>query len=303
MRRALWSVPCATVAWYVLGFGPWFFGSQDAMAPWSEREVLPLSGAGIDTVVIGGVIAGVVAGLVVRRLRIAVPLTVALGTGLWFLARGHLVYVADPPSYTEQRGVLITLLVATGLGAILGVLGTHRSVLAAVALALPVASYALMPGRKLDGQVWVTEVNGLLVATGFAILLYVACWRSGWPAVSSWPVVAGVYLVAFAVMTTAEAVADRYAAGAQTTDTVAGTATDTFVHAFRPFLATYWSWLVAAVFLAIMIVALKIRAVPPVKPAIPYDARSNDAFIPDDLDWIDRSEPRRRLVARREPVG
>ncbi len=303
MRRALWSVPCATVAWYILGFGPWFFGSQDAMAPWSEREVLPLSGTGIDTVVVGGVIGGVVAGLIVLRLRIAVPLAVALGTGLWFLARGHLVYLTDPPSYAEQRGVLVTLLVATGIGAILGVLGSRRSVLAAVAIALPVAAYALMPGRKLDGELWVGDLNGLLVATGFAVLLYVACWRSGWPAVASWPVVAAVYLAAFAIMTTTETVADRFRSGPQTSDLVADTATDTFVHAFRPFLATYWPWLVAAVFLAIMIVALKIRAVPPVKPAIPYDARSNDAFIPDDLDWIDRPEPRRRLIPRREPVG
>jgi hypothetical protein len=300
MRRAVWSVPCATVAWYLLGFGPWFFGTQDAMAPWSQRELLPLAGSGIDVVATGAAIGGVVAGLLTGRIRIAVPLTVALGTGLWFLARSQPV---DRAAYAEQRGVLVTLLVCTGLGAILGALGARRSVVAAVALTLPVASYALLPGSHLTGRTWVVDLDGLLVAIGFALLLYVACWRSGWPGMPSWPVVTAAYLASFAAITSASAVADRFEAGAQNTDSVAGTATDAFVQAFRPFLSTYWPWLVAATFLAIMIVALKIRAIPPVKPQIPYDDRPNDAFLPDELDWVDRPEPRRRLIPRRDPVG
>src|SRR6266511_4150208 len=128
MTRALWAVPCAAVLWYVGGVG------------------------------------GVVAGLVVRRLRLAVPLTVALGTGLWLLARR----VQSPlPSYDEQRQVLIALLVATGLAAVLGAVGSRRSVAAAVAAGIPVAYYALLPGRRLDAWFSVTELNGFMIAIGF----------------------------------------------------------------------------------------------------------------------------------------
>ncbi len=296
MTRALWAVPCAAVLWYVSGFGPWFFGAQDAMAPWSERELLPLTGAGSDVVVVGGAVGGVVAGLVVRRLRFAVPLTVALGTGLWLLARR----VQSPlPSYDEQRQVLIALLVATGLAAVLGAVGSRRSVAAAVAAGIPVAYYALLPGRRLDAWFSVTELNGFMIAIGFALLLYVACWRSGWPAIPSWPLVAASYLSGFAFLTAAGTVADAFDHGRPDRDEIADVATTGFLDAFRPFLATYWSWLVVAVFLGVMIVALKIRALPPAEPEVPYDPRSNDAFIPDDLDWFDRPEPRRRLIPRR----
>jgi hypothetical protein len=297
MKRAAWSVPCATVAWFLLGFGPWFFGSQDAMAPWSEREFLPLTGAGMEVVVIGAAVGGIVAGLIVGRLRIAVPLTVALGAVLWLLARAH------QAGQTPDNGIMATLLVCTGVGAVLGAFGSRRSVLAAVAVALPVALYALLPGSHLSGRDWVTDLDSLLVAIGFALILYVACWRGGWRGLPSWPVVTAAYLVSFALMTSADAVAERFRAGRQTTDAVAAAATDSFVHAFRPFLATYWPWLVAAAFLAVMMVALKIRAIPPVRPEIPYDDRPNDAFLPDDLDWFDRPEPRRRLIPRRDPVG
>jgi hypothetical protein len=293
----MWSVPCATVAWYLLGFGPWIFGSQDAMAPWSEREFVPLTGTGMAVVAIGGAVGGIVAGLIVGRLWIAVPLTVALGTLLWLLARAH------QSGQTPDNGIMTTLLVCTGIGGVLGALGSRRSVPAAIAVALPVASYALLPGSHLAGRSWVADLNGLLIAIGFALILYIACWRSGWRGLPSWPVVTAAYLVSFALMTSADAVAERFRTGRQTTDAVANTATDSFVHAFRPFLATYWPWLVAAAFLAVMIVALKIRAIPPVGPEIPYDDRPNDAFLPDDLDWFDLPEPRRRLIPRRDPVG
>jgi hypothetical protein len=47
-------------------------------------------------------------------------------------------------------------------------------------------------------------------------------------------------------------------------------------------------------------VALKVRALPPPPPPRnPYDDRSNDAQLSDDLDWIDREEPKRRLLPRR----
>ncbi len=299
MRRALWSVPVAAMLWYVAGFGPWFFGSQDAMASWSERRLLPLDGSGADVVLVGGAVGGVVAGLVVRRLRLAVPLTVALGIGLWMLARKVQIYRTGAPSYHEQRVMLFALLVATGLAAIVGALGSRRSVAAAVAAALPVASYALLPGTHTAGQPWLTELNGVMIAIGFALLLYIACWRSGWPAVTSWPLVAASYLVAFALIATAADVARAFSDGHRGRDVIANVATDAFVRAFRPFAETYWPWLAVAVFLGVMIVALKIRAVPPAEPVVPYDPRPNDAFIPDDLDWIDRPEPRRRLIPRR----
>lgn len=296
MKRALWSVPCATVAWYLFGFGPWFFG-QDAMARWSDRSFMPLTSAGADVIVTGAVVGGVVAGLIVRRLRLAVPLTVALGTGLWFLAESHAGVVA------ADNDLLVTLLVGTGLASVLGALGSRRSVVGAVAICLPVAYYALLPGTQITSETWAGDLNGVLVAIGFAFVLYIACWRSGWPGLPSWPVVTAAYLVSFALFAAAGAVADRFTSGAQTTDMVSTTATDAFVHAFRPFLATYWPWLAVATFLAVMMVALKIRAIPPVKPEIAYDDRPNDAFLPDELDWIDRPEPRRRLVPRRDPVG
>src|SRR5262245_50397666 len=104
---------------------------QDAMAPWAQREMLPLTGAGIDVGLMGAAIGGVVAGLLVGRIRIAVPLTLALGSGLWYLAR---VYETTPPPQNEQRGVLVTLLVTTGLAAVFGALGSRRSVVGAVAI-------------------------------------------------------------------------------------------------------------------------------------------------------------------------
>jgi hypothetical protein len=284
-------------AWFLLGFGPWFIGWQDATAPWAEREFLPLTGGGMNVIAIGGAIGGIVAGLIVGRVRIAVPLTVALGTVLWLLARSH------HPGQIPDNGILTTLLVCTGLGGLLGALGSRRSAMAAIAVSLPVASYALLPGSHLPGRSWVTDLNGLLVAIGFAVILYVACWRGGWRGLPSWPIVTGAYLASFALMASAEAVAEHFRSGRQSANAVANTATDTFAHAFQPFLTTYWPWLVAATFLAVMMVALKIRAIPPVKPEVPYDDRPNDAFLPDDLDWFDRQEPRRRLIPRREPVG
>lgn len=297
MKRAAWSVPSATVAWFLLGFGPWFLGDQDAMASWSQRELLPLTGAGMDVIAVGAAIGGIVAGLITGRIRIAVPLTLALGTGLYLLARSH------RPDVVPDNGILATLLVCTGAGAVLGALGSRRSVVAAVAVALPVASYALLPASQLPERTWVTDLTSLLIAIGFALILYVACWRSGWRAVPSWPVVAAAYLVSFAMIASAGAVAAQFRAGRQSTDDVASTATDTFVKAFEPFLATYWPWLVAATFLAIMIVALKIRAIPPAPAEMTVDERSNDAFLPDDLDWIDQTEERRRIIPRRAPAA
>jgi hypothetical protein len=84
------------------------------------------------------------------------------------------------------------------------------------------------------------------------------------------------------------------------TNDVANAGTDAFFSAYEPLLRNYWPWLVAAVLLAIPMVALKVRALPPPPPPRnPYDDRSNDAQLSDDLDWIDRQEPKRRLFARR----
>lgn len=302
MRRAVWSVPSAAVVWCVTGFGPWFV-SQDAMAPWSVRELLPMSVTGIDVVATGAVVGGVLAGLLIRRLWLAVPLTVASGIGVWLVARDQVMQRPEPPPYTEQRTVLVTLLVCTGVAAVVGALGSRRSVLAAVAIAMPVASYVLLPGNHLTDRVWVGELNGVLVAVGLAILLYVACWRSGWSALPAWPAVAAAYLTAFAAMTASRTVADGFQTGSRGTEVAAEVGTDAFVRAFRPLLELYWFWLVAGCFLAVMIVALKIRVLPPVAPEPPFEPRSNDAYLPDDLDWIDRPEPRRRLAPRRDLVG
>ena len=84
---------------------------------------------------------------------------------------------------------------------------------------------------------------------------------------------------------------------------MANTATDAFFKSFAPMLREVRPWLAVAVLLAIPMVALKIRALPPPPPPpYPYDDRTNDAVLSDDLDWIDRTEPKRRLLARRESV-
>ena len=297
MRRAFWSVPVALVAWYVLGFGVWYLDTD-------ERRLLPLSAGAVDVLVVGGLVGGIAAGMVVRRLQIAVPLVLLAGGGLWWIARP----TAAPSEY-ELRGLLITLLVATGLGGVMGAIGSHRSVLAAIALSAPVASYITVPGPLWDGDL-AGEVSGLLVAVGLSMLLYVACWHNGWRALTWWPVVAGAYLASFALVSALARVATSFRPGVHADpDVVADAAMDTFIGAFRPFLETYWGWLGVAVLVAVMIVALKIRVLPPAPPTarpVLVDDGSNDAFLPDDLGWFDHAEPRRlidRLPHRREPVG
>lgn len=302
-------MPVAVLAWYAVGFGPWWASAQAAATTWPGRALPALSGAGIAAVAIGGAVGGLVAGLLVRRFLVAVPLALGLGTGLWMLGRS-LPSAVQVESGTA-RGVLVVLLVTTGLGAALGALGSHRSVPTAIALALPVATYAVLPGSRLADSRWTDALNGWLVAIGLALLLYAACWRTGWRAIGWWPLVAGAYLAAFAALAaaaTAASVAARYTpdghAGRRQADAIADGAMDSFVGAFLPFLRLYWPWLGIAVFLAVMMVALKIRALPPKPPPVPViDDRGNDAYLSDDLDWIDRTEPRRRLVPRRGPAA
>jgi hypothetical protein len=310
MRRALWSVPVAVVVWYVLGFGPWFLGSQRGAVDTGARELLPVAPSAVDVVAIGGLVGGIAAGMVVRRLQIAVPVMLLVAGGAWSLARRAAELADAAPLPQHLRGMFISLLVATGLGTIAGAVGSYRSVLAAIGLALPVASYVRLPGPEWAGEL-TGEFDGLLLATGFAMLLYVACWHNGWRALTWWPVVTGAYLASFALMSALARVATMFGPGAKPDpDAVAETALDGFVQSFRPFLETYWPWLAVAVFLAVMIVALKIRVLPPATPVprpVPVDDRGNDAYLPDDLGWFDHEEEPLRLIdrlpRRREPVG
>lgn len=305
MARALWAVPAAVVAWFLAGFGGWFAGGRPGARTARLAEVVPFAPTAVDVLAVGAVVGGIVAGLLLRRLRLAVPVTLAIGTGAWFVTRNAL----EPAGYSsnDTRAVLITLLVGTGAGAILGALGRRRSEVGAVAIALPVAWYALLPGRLLDsGETWIGDLNGLLVAIGCAMLLYVACWRIGWRSIAVWPVVGASYLLSFAAVEGAGAVAAsrRSTTGlAEQADRAAKAGMDAFFGAFGNYLERYWPWLAIAVFLAVMMVALKIRALPPKPPEVAVDDRSNDAILPDDLDWVDQTEPRRRLIPRREPVG
>lgn len=311
MVRALWAVPGAALAWLVAGFGAWYAGGRPgAVGAGRLTEVVPLTPSAVDVLAIGAVVAGVGAGLVLRRLRLAVPVTLAIGTGAWFLTRRTVEQAGHPLPSDDTRAALITLLVGAGAGAILGALGRRRSELGAVAIALPVAWYALLPGRLLDGQpaTWVDDLNALLVAIGCAVLLYVACWRIGWRSMAVWPVVGASYLLSFAAVEgVAAAAASRRTTGqspaAERADRAADAGMDAFFGAFGTYLERYWPWLAIAVFLAVMMVALKIRALPPKPPEIKLDDRPNDAILPDDLDWFDQEEPRRRLIPRREPVG
>lgn len=282
--RYLWSVPAAVIAWFVVGFAPTYLNGL----PDGSTTFVP---ARIDLLVLGGFAGGVVAGLLVRRIRIVVPLVAVVAFCAWWLGGNSL----------SAKGLLVTLLVASVIGGLFGALGTRSSVIAAFALAVPVAWYALRPASELETWRWLWQLNGLLVAVGLALLLYVACWRRGWRSAYYWVPLAAVYVASFAVVDGAQAITQ---AKGRSTDEVANAGTDAFFQTFEPLLREYWPWFVLAVLLAIPMVALKIRALPPPPPPpSPYDDRGNDAVLSDDLDWVDREEPKRRLLPRREPVG
>lgn len=280
--RALWSVPAAVIAWFVVGFSP----SYLAGLPAGASTYLPDR---VELLVLGGYAGGVAAGLLAARLRIAVPLVLVVAGGTWWLSGYSL----------STRGLLVTLLVASVIGGIFGALGTRSTVLAAFALAVPVAWYVMRPADELADWRWLWQLNGLLVAVGLALLLYVACWRRGWPSAYYWLPLAAVYVASFGVVEGVQAINPG-----RSTDEIADAATDAFFTAFEPLLREYWPWMVLAVLLAIPMVALKLRALPPPPPPpSPYADRGNDAVLSDDLDWIDREEPRRRLLPRRRPVA
>jgi hypothetical protein len=87
-------------------------------------------------------------------------------------------------------------------------------------------------------------------------------------------------------------------------DAVGDASTEAFFQSFEPMLREYWPWMAVGVLLAIPMVALKLRALPPPPPPPdPYADKSNDAVLSDDLDWIDQEEPRRRLLPRRQPAS
>jgi hypothetical protein len=284
--RYLWRIPAAVIAWYAAGFAATWLDRL----PGDAATLVPATATRVDLLVLGGFTGGVAAGLFVGRLRIAVPLVLAEAVGVWFWS-GHSL---------DQRDLLITLLAATALGAIFGAFGGRSSVMAAVALAVPVAWYAVRPAARLEDWRWLWQLNGLLVAAGLALLLYVCCWRRGWRSAYFWPLVAAAYVLGFGIV---EGVQTLARSTDRPVNDAADTATQAFFHAFEPVLREYWPWMVLAVLLAIPMTALKVRALPPPPPPPdPYADRSNDAVLPDDLDWIDRDEPRRRLLPRRQPV-
>jgi hypothetical protein len=278
--RYLWTLPAAVIAWFVAGFSPTYLrGLPEA----SSLLISPR----VDLLVLGGFTGGVFAGLIVGRLRIATPLVAVVAVGSWWFSGNSL----------SDKDLLATLLVASVVGAGLGALGTRSSVLAAFALAVPVAWFALRPAADLGDWRWLWQLNGLLVAIGLALLLYVACWRRGWPSAYYWLPLTAVYVAGFAVVEGVRAIAGP---SGRSTDDVANAGTGAFFDAFEPLVREYWPWLALAVLLAIPMVALKLRALPPVPPApTAYDERTNDAVLSDDLDWIDRDEPKRRLLPAR----
>lgn len=281
--RYLWAVPAAVIGWFVAGFAPTYL----AGLPEATTMFVPASNGRVDLLVLGGFAGGVAAGFLLGRIRYAVPLVLVVAGGTWWLS-GHTL---------SARELLITLLAASAVGAFFGALGTRSSVVAAFALALPLAWYAARPAADLaDDFRWIWQLNGLLVAVGLTIVLYVCCWRWGWRSAYFWPVLIATYLVSFAVVDGVRAVAS---AAGRSSDEVAGSGTDAFFQAFEPLLTNYWPWLVLAVLLAIPMTALKLRALPPPPPPLdPYADRTNDAVLSDDLDWIDQREPERKLLAR-----
>ncbi|GAA3542556.1 hypothetical protein [Kribbella ginsengisoli] len=278
--RYLWSIPAAVVAWFVAGFAPTYLKGLPAG---STTFVDPR----VDLLVLGGFTGGVLAGLIVARVRIATPLVLVVAGGAWWLSGYDL----------SGKGLLALLLVASVAGAFFGALGIRSTVLAAFALSVPVAWYALRPAGELQDWRWLWQLNGLLVAMGLTIVLYVACWRRGWRSAVYWVPLIAFYLASFAIVAGLQAVS---AAKGKSTDEIANAGTDAFFDAFEPVLREYWPWLTLAVLLAIPMVALKVRALPPPPPPpVVDDGRTNDAVLSDDLDWIDREEPKRRLLPAR----
>lgn len=156
--RYLWSIPAAAVAWFVGGFAAAYLKGL----PGGTTLFVPPR---LDLLVLGGLTGGVLAGLLVARARVAVPLVLIVATGMWWLS-------GNPWS---DKAALITLLVASALGALFGALGARSSVVAAFALAVPMAWYALRPAGELADWRWLWQLNGLLVGAGLALLLYTAC--------------------------------------------------------------------------------------------------------------------------------
>ncbi|GAA1126291.1 hypothetical protein GCM10009630_25130 [Kribbella jejuensis] len=278
--RYLWSIPAAVVAWFVGGFSATYLkGLPDGTTFFVPPR--------IDLLVLGGFTGGVLAGLLIGRIRIAVPVVLMVAAGMWW-ATGTSFGVRD---------LLITLLVASAVGAFFGAVGNRSSVVAAFALALPVAWYAMRPAEQLGDWRWIWQLNGLLVGAGLALLLYIACWKRGWRSVSSWLPLTGFYLVCFAAVASIRLVGQS---SGKPMDAVGDASTEAFFQSFEPMLREYWPWMVVGVLLAIPMTALKLRALPPPPPPPdPYAERSNDAVLSDDLDWIDQIEPRRRLLPRR----
>ncbi|GAB3821425.1 hypothetical protein [Kribbella italica] len=281
--RYLWAVPAAVIGWFLAGFAP----SYLAGLPDAATTFVSASNGRVDLLVLGGFAGGVAAGFLLGRVRYAVPLVLVVAAGTWWLS-GHTL---------SARELLITLLAASAVGALFGALGTRSSVVAAFALALPLAWYAARPAADLaDDFRWTWQLNGLLVAVGLAIVLYVSCWRRGWRSAYFWPALIATYLLSFAIVDGVRAVAS---AAGRPADEIADAGTDGFFQSFEPLLTNYWPWLVLAVLLAIPMTALKLRALPPPPPPLdPYADRTNDAVLSDDLDWIDQHEPERRLLAR-----
>jgi hypothetical protein len=278
--RYLWSLPAAVVAWFVAGFAPTYLSGLPAGST-------TFVGTRVDLLVLGGFTGGVLAGLIVGRGRIAVPLMAIVAGGTWWLS-----------GYTlSAKGLPATLLVASVIGAFFGALGIRSTVVAAFALSVPVAWYALRPADELQDWRWLWQLNGLLVAIGLTIVLYVACWRRGWRSAYYWLPLTAFYLASFAIVEGLQAVT---AAKGKSADVIANAGTDAFFAGFEPLLREYWPWLALAVLLAIPMVALKVRALPPPPPPPAIDdGRGNDAVLSDDLDWIDREEPKRRLLPAR----
>lgn len=282
--RYLWSIPAGVIAWFVGGFAATYLRGL----PEGTTAFVPPR---VDLLVLGGLTGGVLAGLLIGRIRITVPVVLIVAAALW---------LATGTSFGE-RNLLITLLVATALGGLLGAVGARSSVVAAFALAVPIAWTAQRPGEQLADWRWLWQLNGLLLGAGLALLLYVACWKRGWRSVGSWIPLAGFYLVGFAAVESIQLVSRS---SGKPMDAVGDASTDAFFQAFEPLLREYWPWMVVGVLLAIPMVALKLRALPPPPPPPdPYAGKSNDAVLSDDLDWIDQIDPPRRLLPRRHPAG
>ena len=124
----------------------------------------------------------------------------------------------------------------------------------------------LRPAADLTDFRWLWQLNGLLVGVGLAVLLYVACWLRGWRSAYFWVPLTAWYLAAFGVVDAIQTI-ERAPSGQAFDPTVRRRRWTRSSTPSNRSCASTAPGSGLAVLLAIPMVALKLRALPPVAAA------------------------------------